>query len=302
MNVMRTPDERFQDLPDYPFAPHYLEWQGMRLHYIDEGPGTSGVALLMHGEPSWSFLYRRIIPPLVAAGFRCIAPDYIGFGKSDKVTDDDWYVIERHVESIRHLIEQLGLSDITLVCQDWGGPIGLRQAVDVPERFRRLVILNTWLHHEGHEYTEGIQAWRRRATDPSVLGGDMPIEFIWTNYCTIFKVPDVERVAAAYAAPFTDYGSKAGARRFPWCIPFAEPEAGSAAEQERCFEALKSWPKPAHFIFGAADNVFPPEWGRRWASLIPGATFDEIEGAGHFLQECHGEELARVMLKRIAQE
>jgi len=147
MNVLRTPEDRFAFLPDYPFTPQYHIWQGLRMHYVDEGSGAP--VLLLHGEPTWSYLYRKMIPLLTAAGYRAIAPDYIGFVKSDKVEDDNWYVIERHVEAIRSLIETLDLQQITLVVQDWGGPIGLRQAVDMPERFRRLVILNTWLYQEG---------------------------------------------------------------------------------------------------------------------------------------------------------
>jgi pimeloyl-ACP methyl ester carboxylesterase len=170
----RTPDANFRDLPDYSFAPHYLDWRGLRVHYLDEGPRGAPVMLLLHGEPTWSYLYRRIIPRLVAAGHRCVAPDLVGFGKSDKVTDDSWYVIERHCETLRFAIERLDLRRVTLVCQDWGGPTGLRQAVDMPERFARLVIANTWLHHDDFEYSPGIRAWRAAATDPGKLGGDMP--------------------------------------------------------------------------------------------------------------------------------
>jgi len=161
LNIFRTPDERFHNLPGYPYGPHFLDWRGLRMHYVDEGAGAP--VLMLHGEPTWSYLYRKMIPPLVAAGVRCIAPDYIGFGKSDKVTDDSWYVIERHMESIRALIGTLDLWDITIVAQDWGGPIGLRQAVDLPECFARLVILNTWLHQEGYRPSEGLELESVRA-------------------------------------------------------------------------------------------------------------------------------------------
>ncbi len=290
--MIRTPDERFAHLSGYPFRPHYLDWQGLRMHYVDEGTGRP--VLLLHGEPTWSYLYRKMIPPLVVAGYRCVAPDYIGFGKSDKVVDDEWYTIERHAQSVRRLIELLDLRDVTLVVHDWGGPIGLRQAVDMPERFQRLVILNTWLHHPGSQPSETILKWREYALSRP----DLPCGKVVARS---LRRPeqDLAAVEAAYDAPFPDAASKAGARRFPKCLPFAEPELGNAADQACCFEALKSWNKPTHFIFSDADPIFPLEWGRRWASEIPGATFDAIAGAGHFLQEEAGEEIASKMVEKI---
>ena len=165
-DFIRTHDKAFEGLPDFTFAPHYLEWDGLRTHYLDEGPVDGPVALLLHGEPTWSYLYRRMIPPLVAAGFRCIAPDHIGFGRSDKVVDDQWYVIDRHVDRLAGLIEWLDLKGITVFVQDWGGPIGLINAAESPDRFARLVILNTWLHHEGYEYSPAIRLWRGSITNP----------------------------------------------------------------------------------------------------------------------------------------
>lgn len=293
LNVFRTPEERFHNLPDYPFAPHFLEWRGLRMHYVDEGAGAP--VLMLHGEPTWSYLYRKMIPPLVAAGVRCIAPDYIGFGKSDKVTDDNWYVIERHVESIRALIETLDLCDITVVAQDWGGPIGLRQAVDLPERFARLVILNTWLHREGYRPSEALLNWRAFALSrPDIPCGKIVARSLRTSG------HDLDAIQAAYDAPFPDVASKAGARRFPWLLPFVQPAEGNAADQIRCFEALQRWHKPAHIIFSDSDVIFPAEWGRKWAAQIPGATFDIIQGPGHFLQEERGEEIAAKILERMA--
>lgn len=298
-SIVRTPEERFASLPDYPFAPRYTDWQGLRIHYVDEGSGPA--ILMLHGEPTWSYLYRMLIPPLVAAGYRCIAPDYIGFGKSDKITDDGWYVIERHVESIRSLIRSLDLRDITLVAHDWGGPIGLRQAVDMPERFARLVIFNTWLHHEGFHYTDAIRQWRAYATDPARY--DLPCGRVVAN--TIARSPlgsqgrDLTAIQHAYDAPFPDTASKAGARRFPWCLPFAEPQAGNAADQARCFATLTGWVKPAHIIFSDSDRVFTVEWGQAWAARIPGATFDAVAGAGHYPQEQRGEAIAAIMLNRM---
>ncbi len=300
-DFVRTPDANFDNLPDFPYAPHYLDWNGLRLHYVDEGPKEAPVALLMHGEPDWSYLYRKMIPPLLAAGYRCIAPDYIGFGRSDKVVDDNWYVIERHCESITHLIKELDVNDVTIFVQDWGGPIGLRQVADMPERFSRLAILNTWLHHAEMEYSDGIRQWRDNATNffwLAMTDNDFPCGKIMA-FARSRQVGDAGAIVAAYEAPFADGGkSKAGARRFPWCIPHWEPEAGNAADQERCFKALPTLGIPTHVIFGADDNVFTEDWGRKWAGMIPGATFDSIPNAGHFVQEDAGEEVVEIFLKR----
>jgi haloalkane dehalogenase len=289
MNILRTPEDRFAFLPDYPFAPQYHHWQGLRMHYVDEGAGAP--VLMLHGEPTWSYLYRKMIPLASSAGFRAIAPDYIGFGKSEKVEEDSWYVIERHVESIRSLIETLDLHDITLVVQDWGGPIGLRQAVDMPERFRRLVILNTWLYQEGSTPSEGMLNWRAYAMSQHDLpcGRVIRRSLVTTGH-------DLDGVETAYDAPFPDARYKAGPRRFPWCLPYAQPDEGNAADQQRCFEALQEWRGPVHIMFSDHDPVFPPAAGQKWAKLIPGATFDVIEGPGHFLQEERGEEIAKKML------
>ena len=215
MDVIHTDPGRLRTLPDYPFAAHFLEWEGLRMHYVDE-PAIGrprGTFLLLHGEPTWSYLYRHWIPRLTAAGYRCIAPDHIGFGGSDKPTDDEWYVIERHCEALRHLIDTLDVRDINLVVQDWGGPIGLRQAVDQPTRFTRLFILNTWLHHESMEYSDGVRWWRGAATDPAMLGGDMPTGRIVAGS---LRRPghDAAAIEAAYDAPFDGVASKAGARRW----------------------------------------------------------------------------------------
>ena len=160
-DFVRTADEHFDALADFSYTPNYHQWQDLRMHYVDEGPRDGPVMLLMHGMPTWSYLYRDMIPPLVAAGYRCVAPDHMGFGRSDKPTDIHWYTIARHTEILTTLITALDLKDITLVCQDWGGPIGLAQAATMGERFSRLVIMNTWLHHPGYEYSEAIHNWNR---------------------------------------------------------------------------------------------------------------------------------------------
>jgi haloalkane dehalogenase len=302
-NIYRTPDAAFADLPDFLYQPNYLEWDGLRTHYIDEGPRDAPVMLLLHGEPTWSYLYRKMIPPLLAAGYRCIAPDHIGFGRSDKITNDKWYVIDRHIERLAGFIERLDLNDITVVVQDWGGPIGLINAVEMPERFSRLAILNTWLHHDGYEYSQGIRDWRDAATNRYWLawtGHDLPCGTI-VRRTLARPVADPAALEQAYEAPYQgNVRAKAGARRFPWCIPFAEPEAGSATRQAAAFEALKQWPKPAHVIFGADDPIFTPAWGQQWSEMIPGATFDTIERAGHFCQDDAGDEIAVRLLERIA--
>ncbi len=304
-SVYRTPDHAFAGLTDFPYAPNYLEWDGLRTHYVDEGPKNAPVALLLHGEPTWSYLYRKMIPPLLAAGYRCVAPDHIGFGRSDKVTDDKWYVIDRHIDRLGELIQRLDLRDITMVVQDWGGPIGLINAVATPDRVSRLAILNTWLHHDGYEYSAGIRAWRDAATNRHWLAwmrGDLPCGTIVRRAC-VRPVADPDALISAYEAPYAgNVKAKAGARRFPWCIPFAEPEAGAATGQSRAFAALKHWSKPVHVIFGASDPIFTPDWGKRWAGMIPGATFDAIEDAGHFCQEDAGGEIAARLLERIAEQ
>lgn len=302
-DVFRTPDQAFAGLPDFPFAPHYLEWDGLRTHYLDEGPRDGPVALLLHGEPAWSYLYRRMIPPLVAAGYRCIAPDHIGFGRSDKILDDNWYVIDAHIARLRQFIEALDLRAMTLFVQDWGGPIGLVNAVASPERFARLVIMNTWLHHDGYEYSAGIRAWRAAATHPFWLvwtRGGLPCGAIVARGL-IRRPADLAPIEAAYEAPFAgNPRAKAGPRRFPWSIPFAEPVAGAADAQAAAHAALRDWQGPVHVIFGLDDPIFTAAAGERWAAQIPGATFDGIPRAGHFIQEDAGPEVVATFLERSA--
>ena len=294
--VFRTPDERFATVTGFPYVPRYRLWQGLRLAHYDEGPSDAPVALLLHGEPTWSYLYRKMIPPLLAAGYRIVAPDHPGFGRSDKPTDDNWYRLSRHTEALRHLIELLDLTRITLFVQDWGGPIGLRQLVEMPERFERLAIMNSWLHHEGFTYGEGVRWWRDAASDPQQLGGDMPVGRI-VGLGLGREGHDIAAVEAAYEVPFEGIASKAGARRFPYLLPFGEPELGEADLQARDFAALPGIAIPKHIIFGDADITFTPDWGQRWAEQL-GATFDVISGAGHFCQEDAGAEIVDTFLSR----
>ncbi len=281
--VHRTPDERFANLDGFPFEPHYIEIDGLRMHYVDEGPGDAGTMLLLHGEPTWSYLYRNLIPLFTAAGYRTVAPDHIGFGRSDKVIDREWYTVDRHVDMLKALVTRLDLRNVTVVVQDWGGPNGLITATELPDRFDRLIILNTWLHHDGYEYTEALRNWNvsSQSRDFTARGGPGNLP--------------------AYRAPYDSQDATAGAYRWPWMLPFAEPEAGAGDRQAAAFEALASWDKPAHVIFGDQDRVFTAEWGSAFAAHIPAATFDIVEGAGHFVQET-GAPLAELILQRISEE
>ena len=289
MEIFRTPDGRFEGLEGYSYEPHYVELQGdlsgLRMHYVDEGTGAS--ILMLHGEPTWAYLYRKMIPGL-AEGGRVIVPDLIGFGRSDKPTDRDWYSYDRHVDSIAQLISLLDLSDVTLVVQDWGGPIGLRVAVENKDRFAHLVILNTGIFRPGPNWpSPGFLAWR----DFAEANPDLPIGFVLQS-ATTTELP--EEVVAAYEAPFPDEASKAGAAAFPLLVPLRETDPG-AAEMARVAEALTTWSKPALVAFSDADPVFPQQAGRKLAHRIPGALFVPIEAASHFLQEDRGEEIASVM-------
>ena len=290
--VHRTPDARFANLNDFSFEPHYIEIDGLRMHYLDEGTGEAGTFLLLHGEPTWSFLYRDWISTLTAAGYRTIAPDMIGFGRSDKVIDPEWYTQDRHVDMLTRLVTGLDLQNITVVVQDWGGPTGLLTVVDLPERFARLIILNTWLHHDDYEYTQSLRRWNARSQNTN-----------WTDWTTEgpFMPPRQLTDRTAYGAPFDSENATAGADRWPWMLPFAQPEAGAAERQAAAFEALASWDKPAHFLFGDRDTVFTVEWGRQFAAHIPGATFYTVEGVGHWVQEV-GAPLAELILQRISEE
>ncbi|MFP3948484.1 MAG: alpha/beta fold hydrolase [Longimicrobiales bacterium] len=282
--VSRTPDSRFENLEGYPFEANYIEINGLRMHYVDEGFAQEGTMLLLHGEPTWSYLYREMIPVFVDAGYRVVAPDMIGFGKSDKVVERDWYTLDRHLGMLQELVRRLDLQDVTVVVQDWGGPNGLVTATEMPQRFERLIILNTWLHHEGYEYTQALRRWRVRSQE---------IDFTKTTVTP--ENPE------GYRAPFHTEEATAGAYRWPWMLPFAQPREGGAERQEGAFRALGGWDKPAHVIFGAEDRIFTPEWGREFANHIPGATFDTVPGAGHFVQET-GAPLAELILEKIRAE
>ncbi len=287
MAVYRTADERFRDLPGYPFQPHYVEIVGMRVHYVDEGQGPP--VLMLHGEPTWSYLYRKMIPP-IARRYRAVAPDYVGFGRSDKWTEVEKYTFDAHYRVVEGFIEALDLRDITIVVQDWGGPLGLRFATQHPERMARLVILNTGLFTGAVVTSEGLRDWREYAARTPDLAVGLIVQRALHN-----RDLATEDVVRAYDAPFPNPESKAGARAFPAIIPTSAEEPG-AREMTETLGALARWDKPALVMFSDQDPIFPVAAGRRFQQLIPGAQFKVIEGAGHFLQEEKGEAIATEML------
>jgi haloalkane dehalogenase len=278
IDVFRTPDEAFAALPDYPFAPHWLDHDGLRMHYLDEGDPSAAPVLLLHGEPTWSFLWRGILPRLTAAGRRVVAPDLLGFGRSDKPTDQAWYTYERHVESVVRLVEELDLRSLALVVHDWGGPIGLRLAVEHEERIERVAILDTGVG-AGRPPSE---TWLRFRDALRHVGGELDVGRLVAAGTKLGLADDVR---AAYDAPFPTPESKAGALAFPELVP-TEPEHPTAAAMGRVQEALRSWSKPVLVVWGADDAVLPARVAERFVELIPGATGPElVADASHFLQE-----------------
>jgi haloalkane dehalogenase len=294
MDTIRTPDERFANLPGYPFQPHYVDVAGCRMHYLDEGPRSANPVLMLHGEPSWSYLYRKMIPPVAAAGHRVVAPDLIGFGRSDKPVNKSDYSYQFHVASIAALIEALDLHDITLYGQDWGGLIGLRVAAEHPERFAGIIAANTGLSTGDQPLTEAFFRWRTYSqTVPDFHCGG-----IVKGACQTKLPPEV---VAAYDAPFPDDRYKAGPRAFPLLVP-AQPDDPAAPANRKAWESLRQWHKPFLTAFSDGDPV--TSGGERvFQKLIPGAQGQPhvtIAGAGHFLQEDKGEECAQVVIEFLA--
>ena len=287
MDLFRTPDERFAELPGYDFEPRYADVDGLRMHYVDEGAGAPVVCF--HGEPTWAYLYRKVARPLIEAGRRFVAVDMPGFGRSDKPTDRRWYSYDRHAEHVTRVLDSLDLRDATVVVQDWGGPVGLRWAVEHADRVARVAILNTGLFTG--RVSKGFMEWRAFAERTP----DLPIGFIVDGATTT----DLdERVKAAYEAPFPTPESKAGAAQFPLLVPIDDGQPG-AAEMRAVMDELSRWEKPVLVAFSDSDPVFPfPRSGQVFVDLIPGARDQvRVEGAAHFLQEDRGEEIAGHLLE-----
>ena len=293
MELLRTPDECFSHLPGYNFAPHYVEVKGVRIHYIDEGPSDAEPVLLMHGEPSWCYLYRKMIPVITQAGYRAVAPDLVGFGRSDKPSQREDYTYQRHVDWMTGLIQTLDLQHITLVCQDWGGLIGLRLAAEHEERFARIVAANTGLPTGDIPMNPAFFAWQQysQTTSNFHVGG------IVKGGCVSELTPEV---IAAYNAPFPDDSYKAGARQFPTLVPTTPDDPASQANR-KAWQVLMRWQKPFLTAFSDSDAV--TKGGERvFQKLVPGTQgqpHTTITDAGHFLQEDKGEELARVVVDFI---
>jgi haloalkane dehalogenase len=282
MDVYRTPDGRFAGLPDFPFAPRYVQQDGLRMHYVDEGRGDP--VLLLHGEPTWSFLYRKLIPPLARVA-RVVAPDYFGFGRSDKPVSREWYSYDAHTASMARLAEELDLREITLVVQDWGGPIGMRFALEHPDRVARLVVLNTGVGG-GRAPSETWLRFRELVRQTGAA------EFQPGRLVRVSLVQPVEdAVIAAYDAPFPTPESKTGALAFPELVP-TEPDHPNTAPMLAVREAMKRWEKPTLVLFGDSDPTFTPAVAHSIARLIPGAGGAEVvAGGGHFVQEDKGAEV-----------
>ena len=300
MDTVRTTDDRFADLPAYPFQPHYAQipagdGDALRVHYLDEGPPEAAPVLLLHGEPSWSFLYRHMIPPLVAAGHRVVVPDLVGFGRSDKPTKTSDYSYARHVSWMSSLVfDELDLRDITFFGQDWGGLIGLRLVAAQRDRYARVVVANTGLPTGEGAPSDAFLAWQKFSKESPVF----PIGNIVNGACATDLAPDV---VAAYDAPFPDDSYKAGARVFPALVPTGPDDPESPANKQ-AWTVLSTFDKPFLICFSDSDPV-TKGGDAPFRAKVPGAqgqAHTSIEGAGHFLQEDKGPELARIIVDFIA--
>ncbi len=298
VKIKRTPDERFENLSDYPFKPNYLTVPGpedtqLRIHYVDEGPRDAEPALLMHGEPSWSYLYRKMIPIITNAGYRAVAPDLVGFGRSDKPVKQDDYTYQRHVGWMQTWLDQMDLNHITLVCQDWGGLIGLRLVTANPDRFARVVTANTGLPTGDHSTTDAFLRWRLF----SIETPDFDAGAVVAMGC---KKPLSDQTVAAYNAPFPDDTFKAGARIFPSLVPIVPDDPASQANRE-AWKVLSGFKKPFLTAFSDGDPI--TRGGESvFQKQVPGAAGQHhatIEGGGHFLQEDCGEAFAEVVVNFI---
>ena len=282
--ILRTPDSRFDGLPGWPYEPRYTDVDGLRLARVDEGRGDPVV--LLHGEPTWGFLYRSVIPALVAAGHRVVVPDAPGFGRSDKPADAGWYSYETHTRALAAHLGALSLERVTLVVHDWGGPLGLRWAMEHADRVARIVILNTGLF-SGREAPAGLKAW----LDYSRTLTDLDVGGLVSGACGGLA-PEVVR---GYDAPFPDASYKAGALAFPRLVPTSAGDPG-ASEQTAVRAALEEWAGPVTVAFGDSDPIFPLAVGESWARRLRHASFVRIEGAAHFVPEMAPDAVAAAVL------
>ncbi len=298
MDALRTPDERFAGLPGWPFAPRYVTVDGLRMHYVDEGPPGGLPVLLLHGEPSWGYLYRKMIPVLAAAGLRAVAPDLIGFGRSDKPAARSDYTYQRHVDWMKAFVAALDLRGATLVCQDWGGLIGLRLVAEdldgQPDRWARVVAANTFLPTGNEPVPQAFHRWRKFSQEtPEFHAGG-----IVKGACAIQLAPEV---IAAYDAPFPDDRYLAGARQFPMLVPIT-PDDPAAAANRAAWQQLMRFDRPFLTAFSDGDPV-TRGGDVVLQAAIPGARGQRhttIKGAAHFLQEDRGEDLARVVVDFVS--
>ena len=294
MTVLRTPDDRFKDLPGFPFEPHYSEIVDadlgrLRIHYVDEGPALGPVVLCLHGEPTWSYLYRKMIPIFAAAGFRTLAPDLIGFGRSDKPAERSDYTYAKHVRWMKDWLVSMGLCDVTLLGQDWGGLIGLRMAAEVPERFARISLSNTALPTGDHAINKAFRRWRDFSQEDP--------EFDAGYIVNLFDRGDLtEGEVEAYRAPFPTEEYKAGARQFPMLVP-TRPDDPAVPANRAAWKVLAEWHKPMLMCFSDADPIMAGG-EKPFLKRVPGAKNQPhvtLKGR-HFIQEEDGERWARVVV------
>ncbi len=297
MDILRTPEDRFTNLPDYPFSPHYLtindrqEDVAVRIHCIDEGNSASQTVLMLHGEPSWSFLYRKMVEPFVQAGYRVIAPDLPGFGKSDKTGKRTDYTYARHVAWLQDWLRAMDLNDIVLICQDWGGLIGMRLIADEPDRFARVVTTNTMLPTGDHGPGEAFLQWQKFSQEVPVFPAGQIV-----SKGTVNQLSDA--VIAAYDAPFPDESYKEAARQFPLLVPITPNDPESQANRD-AWKALMRFTKPWLCAFGDSDPI-TAGGAPVIRKLVPGCQgqpHTTLRGGGHFIQEDCGLELSRVVLE-----
>ena len=293
MKILRTPDNRFSNLLDYPFKPNYIQLGDIRIHYVDEGESSEEVVLLIHGEPTWSYLYRKMVPIVSQSGYRVIVPDLVGFGKSDKPINQEDYTYEKHVGWISSFIESLDLTNINLFCQDWGGLIGLRIVSEQGYRFNRIIASNTSLPTGDFKVPKAFFNWQKFSQDTPVFNASKIVKSSCVN-----KISN--EVQKAYDAPFPDETYKAGARRFPMLVP-TSPNDPSSQPNREAWEKLKNWHKPFLTAFSDSDPI-TKGGDILFQKLIPGCkgiSHKTIVGAGHFLQEDKGPELAQLIVDFI---